>query len=184
MIFNRFLLYFKIIVVFILFTSCVTKNDVIVPNYNEQNIEFLRNLIIYYDYSVNIIEYDNYIVIEKSPIEMWLRILNILQIEMDIIADNIANASTTRTINGGPYIGNRTTFTAEDGLQIIPYNYVERRFIYDPSHPDTIISGERQGYVEYPNIDIVTEMVKMKAVNNFYNAIIDYLKKNYRNIVL
>ena len=42
--------------------------------------------------------------------------------------------------------------------------------MYDPSHPDSIISGPRQGYVEYPNVNIVTEMVDMISASRSYEA--------------
>jgi flagellar basal-body rod protein FlgC len=44
------------------------------------------------------------------------------------------------------------------------------RLVYDPTHPDAIKSGERQGYVEMPNVDIVTEMTDMIAASRAYEA--------------
>jgi flagellar basal-body rod protein FlgC len=46
----------------------------------------------------------------------------------------------------------------------------EMRLVYDPTHPDAIQSGENAGYVEYPNIDIVTEMTDMIAASRAYEA--------------
>ena len=46
----------------------------------------------------------------------------------------------------------------------------ETRFIYDPTHPDAIISGRWEGYVEMPNVDIVTEMVDLIAAQRAYEA--------------
>jgi flagellar basal-body rod protein FlgC len=46
----------------------------------------------------------------------------------------------------------------------------ENRLVYDPTHPDAIQSGPRAGYVEMPNIDIVTEMVDMIAASRSYEA--------------
>jgi flagellar basal-body rod protein FlgC len=46
----------------------------------------------------------------------------------------------------------------------------ENRLVYDPTHPDAIVSGPREGYVEMPNVDIVTEMVDMIAASRAYEA--------------
>jgi flagellar basal-body rod protein FlgC len=41
---------------------------------------------------------------------------------------------------------------------------------WDPTHPDAIKSGPRQGYVELPNVDVVTEMVDMISASRSYEA--------------
>jgi flagellar basal-body rod protein FlgC len=46
----------------------------------------------------------------------------------------------------------------------------ENRLVYDPTHPDAIKSGPREGYVEMPNVDIVTEMVDLIAASRAYEA--------------
>ena len=46
----------------------------------------------------------------------------------------------------------------------------EVRLVYDPTHPDAIKSGPRAGYVEYPNVNIVNEMVDMIAASRSYEA--------------
>ena len=46
----------------------------------------------------------------------------------------------------------------------------EGRLVYDPTHPDAIKSGPRAGYVEYPNINIVTEMVDLISASRAYEA--------------
>jgi flagellar basal-body rod protein FlgC len=46
----------------------------------------------------------------------------------------------------------------------------ELRLVYDPTHPDAIKTGPRTGYVEMPNVDIVTEMVDMIAASRAYEA--------------
>ena len=42
--------------------------------------------------------------------------------------------------------------------------------IYDPDHPDAIKSGPEKGYVEYPNVNIVNEMVDLIASSRAYEA--------------
>jgi len=44
------------------------------------------------------------------------------------------------------------------------------RLVYDPTHPDAIKSGPRAGYVEYPNVNIVSEMVDMISASRSYEA--------------
>ena len=44
------------------------------------------------------------------------------------------------------------------------------RLVYDPTHPDAIKTGPRAGYVEYPNMNIVNEMVDMISATRSYEA--------------
>jgi flagellar basal-body rod protein FlgC len=46
----------------------------------------------------------------------------------------------------------------------------ELKLVYDPTHPDAILTGPRAGYVEMPNVDIVSEMVDMIAASRAYEA--------------
>ncbi len=42
--------------------------------------------------------------------------------------------------------------------------------MYDPTHPDAIKSGPNTGYVEYPNVNIVNEMVDLISASRSYEA--------------
>jgi flagellar basal-body rod protein FlgC len=111
----------------------------------------------------------------------------------DVISDNIANASTTRTAEGGPFRRSRVIMRPRvdspywrspflpqgmdngigAGVRIaeIEKDYkTENRLVYDPTHPDAIKSGPREGYVEMPNVDIVSEMVDLIAASRAYEA--------------
>jgi flagellar basal-body rod protein FlgC len=44
------------------------------------------------------------------------------------------------------------------------------RLVYDPTHPDAIKSGPRKGYVEFPNVNVVNEMVDMISASRSYEA--------------
>ena len=46
----------------------------------------------------------------------------------------------------------------------------ENKLVYDPTHPDAIQTGPRTGYVEMPNVDIVSEMVDMISASRAYEA--------------
>jgi flagellar basal-body rod protein FlgC len=111
----------------------------------------------------------------------------------DVIADNMANASTTRTAEGGPFRRSRVVLRprveepywrspflpemldngAGRGVRVaeVRKDYAtELRLVYDPTHPDAIRTGPRAGYVEMPNVDVVTEMVDMIAASRAYEA--------------
>jgi flagellar basal-body rod protein FlgC len=115
------------------------------------------------------------------------------KLRLDVIADNIANVNTTRTTEGGPFRRSRVIFRprVEEPYWRSPFlpNYlkdevgkgvrvakVEKdyaanpRLVYDPTHPDAIKTGPRKGYVEFPNVNIVNEMVDMIAASRSYEA--------------
>ena len=107
---------------------------------------------------------------------------------MDVISENVANANTTRTEDGTPYRRKAVVF-AEKGngsnfssaLNKAKGNYkaggvkVVETFedtssdltkVYDPSHPD----ADDDGYVLYPNVNIVTEMTNLIDASRSYEA--------------
>jgi flagellar basal-body rod protein FlgC len=112
---------------------------------------------------------------------------------LDVIANNIANVNTTRTTEGGPFRRSRVifrprvsqpywrspflpTFLKEQigrGVRVVKVEKdydAEARLVYDPTHPDAIRSGPRKGYVEYPNVNVVNEMVDMISASRAYEA--------------
>jgi flagellar basal-body rod protein FlgC len=115
------------------------------------------------------------------------------RVRMDVISDNMANVNTTRTPEGGPFRRSRVIMrpraespywrspflpkTMDNGIgrgvrvvEIQKDMDAKNRLVYDPTHPDAIKSGDRQGYVEMPNVDIVTEMVDMISASRSYEA--------------
>ena len=114
------------------------------------------------------------------------------RLRTDVISDNIANASTTRTQDGGAFrrsrvvlaqkengIDWRTPFTPDglgrdtgSGVKVVSVekDIADLRLVYDPTHPDAIQSGPKAGYVEYPNVNIVTEMVDLISASRSYEA--------------
>jgi flagellar basal-body rod protein FlgC len=98
---------------------------------------------------------------------------------MDAISSNLANTNTTRTVEGGPYKrkipvfaemldkaigghkdigGVRVTELAED--QTPP------RLSYQPEHPD----ANEDGYVAFPNVNLVREMTDMLVASRAYES--------------
>ena len=107
---------------------------------------------------------------------------------MDIISQNVANANTTSTADGTPYRrkvvvfeekGGRTSFDSVLGRvkdnyagkgvrvsKVTEDKWTEMKKVYDPSHPD----ADENGYVMYPNVDIVTEMTNLIDASRAYEA--------------
>jgi len=107
---------------------------------------------------------------------------------MDIISENIANVNTTRTADGTPYrrkivtfeqMPNRGTFKRifdgyrnnfhGNGVRVTNVHQdhkTEMVMAYDPAHPD----ADENGYVTYPNVNIVTEMTNLIDASRAYEA--------------
>ncbi|MDH7602692.1 MAG: flagellar basal body rod protein FlgC [Armatimonadota bacterium] len=101
------------------------------------------------------------------------------RVRMDAIANNIANAESTRTPDGQPYRRQIVTFravyrqvvgnhvvpagVAVDGVFEDPTDY---KLVYDPGHPD----ADASGYVRLPNVNVVEEMVDMISATRAYEA--------------
>jgi len=94
------------------------------------------------------------------------------RLRLDVIAENIANAETTRTPEGGPYQRLRVLMSAADeaegGVQVagIVPQPGPPKMVYDPSHPD----ADAEGYVQMPNVELATEMVDLVAASRAYEA--------------
>lgn len=107
------------------------------------------------------------------------------RLRMDVISKNIANANTTRTVNGTPYRRQVVTFETKNEAQSFQNhlsNQMEKfsgvevtgikedqspfKNVYEPGHPD----ANEQGYVLKPNVDIVTEMANMISATRAYEA--------------
>lgn len=109
---------------------------------------------------------------------------------MDVISENVANASTTRTADGTPYRrkvvtfeekGGQTAFSRVLGEAAYSHGYsgqgvkvsglyqdyeTEMKKVYDPSHPD----ADDDGYVTRPNVNIITEMTNLIDASRAYEA--------------
>lgn len=119
--------------------------------------------------------------------------MSVERLRSDVISNNIANVSTTRTPEGGafkkssviiePIASSRPTWrmpfvSAEQdngpglGVRVreIVKDTTQGRLVYEPSNPDAIQSGPNKGYVEYPNVNIVNEMVDLISASRAYEA--------------
>ncbi len=97
------------------------------------------------------------------------------RLRMDLIADNLANANTTRTPEGQPYRRKVAVFqpiaptpTMPGGVRVVQIvaDNTPPRLVYEPGHPD----ADANGYVAYPNVDIVHEMVDLITASRAYEA--------------
>ncbi len=103
------------------------------------------------------------------------------RLRLHTIATNMANARTTRTADGGPYQRRMPTFEAQaldpfgDEMDRATQRVVVTGIVtdgkaadrvYDPSHPD----ADTEGYVSYPNVNVLQEMVDLMTTSRTYEA--------------
>jgi flagellar basal-body rod protein FlgC len=115
------------------------------------------------------------------------------RMRMDVTAENLANAQTTRTADGGPYrrkevvlqevaqgggfagnlraamgSGGSGRVGGPGGVEVagIAEDSAPNKMVYDPGHPD----ADANGYVAMPNVDSVTEMVDLISASRAYEA--------------
>ena len=135
------------------------------------------------------------------------------QLRTDVIAENIANANTTRTEDGTPYVRKAVVFTEKtlssaaananasssfdyilrnaqgnilnsrvgtvlnnanggivgDGVKVTSIyedTSTDMNMVYEPSNPD----ADENGYVTYPNVNVVQEMTDLIDASRSYEA--------------
>jgi flagellar basal-body rod protein FlgC len=109
------------------------------------------------------------------------------RLRMDVTAENLANAQTTRGADGQPYRrkvvaleqaggGFGATLSGamgagaggDAGVRVagITQDATPNRLVYDPGHPD----ADARGYVSMPNVQPVTEMVDLISASRGYEA--------------
>lgn len=115
------------------------------------------------------------------------------RMRLNTISSNIANINTTRTPEGGPYRRKDVTVEAmpdarnfgEVLMQSNPRSDVQRVQVtdvvsdtraplrkYEPDHPD----ADSEGYVSYPNINLMEEMTNMIQATRAYEANVSALQ--------
>lgn len=107
---------------------------------------------------------------------------------MDVISENLANVNTTRTADGTPYRRKVVVFEERTGGQSFAdalhkakgsytgqgvkvtgtFADTETDLIkaYEPDHPD----ADEDGYVYYPNVNVITEMTDLIDASRSYEA--------------
>lgn len=90
---------------------------------------------------------------------------------MDVISSNLANADSTRTAEGGPFRRQMVVLGTDEDEAGVRVEQVQRdpsplKIVYDPGHPD----ADATGYVQYPNVEPVREMVDMLNASRAFEA--------------
>ncbi len=112
------------------------------------------------------------------------------RIRMDILAENAANVKTTRGDDNMPYRRKNVVFMEKPATnfstilnsvtgyrnsyigngvkvtKIVEDTKTPMNMVYDPAHPD----ADENGYVTYPNVNVVTEMVDLIDATRAYEA--------------
>ncbi len=121
-----------------------------------------------------------------SGIDVSASALTAQKSRLDVVAQNIANAQTTRTANGGPYQRQVVSFETElirnqgasgAGLQSVRVAQVTTdrtpgQQIYNPQHPD----ASAEGLVTMPNVNLSQEMVDLITASRTYEANLSVVK--------
>lgn len=110
------------------------------------------------------------------------------KLRMDVISENIANASTTKTQDGGPYRrkmvvyepAEQTSFRhmfeqkmnssigTQKGVKVT--GIVEDPSEFTPVYDPTNVDANTEGYVMMPNVDPIKETLDLMSVTRAYDA--------------
>jgi flagellar basal-body rod protein FlgC len=113
-----------------------------------------------------------------SGIDVTASALNAQKTRLDIVAQNIANAQTTRTPEGKPYQRQIVSFESElvrraggASLQSVRIAAIDAdrtpgQQVYNPQHPD----AGADGLVMMPNVNLSYEMVDLITASRAYEA--------------
>jgi flagellar basal-body rod protein FlgC len=120
-----------------------------------------------------------------SGIDVTAGALNAQKTRLDIVAQNIANAQTTRTPTGGAYQRQVVSFESElvrrsgGGLSVqsvkvgnIAPDRTPGQQVYNPQHPD----AGADGLVTMPNVNLSYEMVDLITASRAYEANLSVVK--------
>jgi len=95
---------------------------------------------------------------------------------LNVVASNLANAESATSANGGPFQAIPLNGAGlSQGAAVVVREVVEDpsplRRVYDPRHP----AADRDGYVTYPNVNVVDEMVNMISASRSYQNNVDVM---------
>jgi len=102
---------------------------------------------------------------------------------MRVIANNIANAMTSRTAAGVPYQRQMTVTETGRGLVGVEATRTVRdtsafKDVYMPGHPD----ADAAGYVKMPNVDLPVEMMSLVTASRVYQANAAVMKRHIEGL--
>jgi len=105
-------------------------------------------------------------------------------LRLNLIAGNIANAQTTRTVTGEPYrrqdVVLQTTGDDMGGVTVlnVAHDMTDFRQVLMPGHPD----ADEDGFVQMPNVQLPVEMMNLVTATRAYQANVAVLKR-YQDMV-
>ncbi|RTL72422.1 MAG: flagellar basal body rod protein FlgC [Hyphomicrobiales bacterium] len=122
-----------------------------------------------------------------DPLQSILKIgasgLEAQSVRMRVLAENIANASSTGSTPGAdPYTRKMVTFESElddvqstTGVKVAGVETVRSayRLEHMPGHP----AADEKGYVKMPNVDVMVEVADMREANRSYDANLQLIKQ-------
>lgn len=96
---------------------------------------------------------------------------------LNAVASNLANAESAHASTGEGYKAKQVMFQAVPMSRSAPWAQGVRmtevvedprpdRLVYDPKHP----LADDKGYIAYPNVDVVEEMVNMISASRSYQT--------------
>jgi len=109
------------------------------------------------------------------------------RITQELIASNLANINSTRTIYGGPYRRKfavleekplvfseflakaSTKYETGGGVKVVKIdedNFTPFPKVYNPNHPD----ADKHGFVAMPNVNLANERLAMMDASKVYDA--------------
>lgn len=109
--------------------------------------------------------------------------LSAARTRVNVLASNIANAETTRTEAGGPYKRKDVVQIARNAqadfssvldkvslatpqVMAVVEDQKDPKKVFNPGHPD----ADKDGFVAYPNINVVTSMTDLMSASRLYQA--------------
>ncbi|MEW6624305.1 MAG: flagellar basal body rod protein FlgC [Bacillota bacterium] len=117
------------------------------------------------------------------------------RLRLDVVANNIANATTTRSADGGPYKKRVVVFKevlarelkmgrkgySPGGVEVaaVLRDQSPPRMVYNPDHPD----ANEQGFVAMPNVDLAVEITDFITATRAYDANVTVLNGT-KNMIL
>lgn len=110
-----------------------------------------------------------------DAIRVSLSAMDAQQAWLESVSNNLANARTVKTPDGGPYKRQSVVFEqalqedgGQDGVRVAAVLQEDRppEMRYEPGHP----LADAQGMVAYPAIDLAQEMAEMTAASRAYEA--------------
>ena len=115
--------------------------------------------------------------------------LSVARTRVNVLASNLANAETTRTPDGGPYrrkdivqMAKSSPHSFQNALDrmtlakptvaAVVEDQKAPRMVHQPGHPD----ANTDGFVAYPNINVVTTMTDLMTASRLYEANVSALQ--------